>query len=120
MRVIFRLFPLLLLAACDRAEPIPYESIAWANAYYIQNPTSNLNATAGGWLFRGANDHFGELRVGFLIPEPMRGSSSQRHAILKLACPPKSAGIWQLLPPENDLVISVWTGDNKFKDSVTC
>ena len=110
----------LLLAGCGSAEPVPYESIAWTNAYYIQNPISMLSPTAGGWLFRGARDYRGELRVGFLAPEPMPGNADQRQAILNLACPAKSERIWQILPPENDLVITVWTRDNKFKDSVTC
>lgn len=120
MRVIFSLLLVLLLTACGRGEPVPYESVAWANAYYIKNPIASLSSTAGGWLFRGARDYRGELRVGFLIPEPMPGNANQRRAILNLACPAKSAKIWQILPADNDLVIIVWTRDNKFKDSVSC
>lgn len=114
------LFIVMLLTGCGRGEPVPYESIAWVNSYYVENPISKLSATAGGWLFRGARDYRGELRVGFLIPEPMPGNAAQRRAILNLACPSKAAMIWQILPSENRLVISVWTRDNKFRDSLTC
>jgi len=79
-----------------------------------------LSPTAGGWLFRGARDYRGEFRVGFLIPKPMSGNEDQRRAILNLACPAKTEKIWRMLPPENNLVIIVWTRDNKFKYSVTC
>jgi len=120
MRVLHSLFLALLLTGCGNAEPVPYESIAWTNAYYIQNPISRLSSTAGGWLFRGARDYRGQLRVGFLVPDPMKGNAEQRRAILSLACPAKSEKIWQILPPENKLVITVWTRDNKFKDSLTC
>lgn len=120
MRVLLGSLMALLLAGCGSAEPVPYESIAWTNAYYIQNPISMLSPTAGGWLFRGARDYRGELRVGFLVPGPMPGDAAQRRAVLSLACPAKSERIWEILPSENDLVIIVWTRDNKFKDSVTC
>jgi hypothetical protein len=94
--------------------------VAWANAYYAANPVASVNSTAGGWLFRGARDFQGELRVGYLIPEPMSGDADKRRAVLNLACPPYSADIWRFLPHDNKLVISVWTRDNKFRDNVVC
>lgn len=110
----------LLLAACGHSGPIPAESIAWINNFYITHPVASLSPTAGGWLFRGAQESRGELSVGFLIPEPMHGAANQRRAILSLVCPAKSEKIWQLLPSGTDLVISVWSSDKQFKDSVTC
>lgn len=120
MRSIFRFLPLLLLTTCGRGEPLSYESIAWINNFYIEHPVASLSPTAGGWLFRGAQEKGGELSVGFLIPEPMNGSANQRRAIIRLVCPTKSERIWQLLPSGTDLVISVWSPNNKFKDAVTC
>ena len=120
MRILYSLLSVLLLAACGRADPVPQDSLAWANAYYIQNPIASQSSTAGGWLFRGARDYRGELRVGFLISDPMPGGKRQRRAILRLACPSRSEMIWQILPSENKFVITVWTQDNKFKDSVSC
>lgn len=112
--------PALVLAGCWSSEPIPQDALAWANTYYAANPVAKTNATAGGWLFRGAREYRGELRVGYLIPEPMSGNASQRRAVLRLACPPRHSDIWRILPTENKLVIVVWTSDNKFKDDVTC
>lgn len=120
MRTLLRFLPILLLVACGRGEPIPAESITWINNFYITHPVASLSPTAGGWLFRGAQDNRGELSVGFMIPEPMHGSANQRRAILRLVCPAKSEKIWQMLPSGTDLVISVWSSDNQFKDSVTC
>jgi len=111
---------MLFLAGCWNAEPVPYESLAWVNTYYIENPVASMSATAGGWLFRGARDYRGELRVGYLIPGPIKGGTRKRQAILSMICPSKSERIWKILPSENKLVIVVWTRDNKFKDSVTC
>lgn len=118
----FLLAPLLALfvAGCGPADPIPRQALAWANSHFSTNPIARTNATAGGWLFRGAREHRGELRVGYLIPAPMAGSASKRHAVLRLACPPRHSEFWQMLPSENDLVIAVWTQDNEFKDDVTC
>ena len=120
MRFFCKLAPTLFLAACGPPDPIPYESLAWVNNYYIENPASSLGATAGGWLFRGARDFRGELRVGYLIPKAISGSRQKRRGILSMMCPPKYEKIWEILPPENKLVIIVWTRDNKFKDSLDC
>ena len=120
MKVLYGLTFALSLVACGQAEPVPYESLAWTNSYYIQNPAGALGATAGGWLFRGARDYRGELRVGYLIPNAIKGDRYKRQAILSMVCPPKSEKIWQILPSENKLVVIVWTRDNKFKDSVDC
>ena len=120
MKILYGLTTLLSLVACGQAEPVPYESLAWANSYYIQHPAGSLGASAGGWLFRGAKDYHGELRVGYLIPGPITGNAKKRQAILSMVCPPKSERIWQILPSENKLVVIVWTKDNKFEDSVDC
>ena len=120
IKILFKLVPVLFLAACGQPKPIPYESLAWVNNYYIEHPTASLSSTAGGWLFRGAREYNGELRVGFLIPEPMSENPDKRQAILDRICPLKSEEIWQILPSQHDLVITVWTRDNKFKDSITC
>ena len=71
-------------------------------------------------MFRGARDFHGELRVGYLIPEPMSGDANRRRAVLSLACPPGNADIWRILPNDNKLIIIVWTRDNKFTDDITC
>jgi hypothetical protein len=99
---------------------VPPLALSWANSYYAANPVADVNAAAGGWLFRGARDFQGELRVGYLIPEAMPGDANRRRAVLNQACPPASAPIWRLLPDKNKLVIIVWTSDNKFKDDVVC
>jgi hypothetical protein len=121
VKVLLSLLLTLQLAGCWwGTEPVPHEALSWANAYYASNPVASVNATAGGWLFRGARDFRGELRVGYLIPEPMSGDVNKRRAVLRLACPPSNADIWRILPAENKLVIIVWTRDNKFKDDVVC
>lgn len=112
--------PTLFLAACGQPEPITYESLTWVNQYYIEHPVASLSGTAGGWLFRGARDYGGELRVGFLVPEPMNADRNKRQAILDRICPGKFEPIWQVLPTDNKLIINVWTDDKKFKDSITC
>jgi len=110
----------LSLSACGQPEPIPYESLVWVNKYYIEHPVATLNATAGGWLFRGAREVGTEIRVGFLIPGPMMSDLERRKAVLNSICPAKSEPIWQALNPHNYLVIHVWTEDEKFKDSTIC
>ena len=121
MKLFYSFLVTSLLAGCWwGTEPVPPEALSWANAYYATNPAASVNSTAGGWLFRGARDFQGELRVGYLIPEPMSGDADKRRAVLSLACPPHSADIWRILPKENKLVIIVWTSDNKFKDDVVC
>lgn len=109
-----------LLTSCGQPEPVPGESVAWIDNYYIQHPVSSLSASAGGWLFRGARDQAGELRIGFLVPGPLNPDPDKRKAIMGTLCPAKSEAIWQFLPSRNKLVINVWTQDNKFKDSATC
>ena len=121
MKVFLGFLATLLLAGCWwRTEPVPYKALSWANSYYAANPAARVNAAAGGWLFRGARDYQGELRVGYLIPEAMRGDVNRRRAVLNQACPPGNADIWGMLPKENKLVIIVWTRDNKFKEDVVC
>ena len=120
MKLLCRLVPLLLVAACGKTGPIPYESIAWVNNYYIEHPVASLSATAGGWLFRGAKDFQGELRVGYLVPGPIPGDEEKREAILSMICPPKFEKIWEILPSKHKLMILVWTEDNSFKDSIDC
>jgi hypothetical protein len=121
VKFLFSFLVSLLLAGCWwRTEPVPPNALSWANSYYAANPVANVNAAAGGWLFRGARDYKGELRVGYLIPEAMSGEANRRRAVLSQACPPRNADIWRLLPKENKLVIIVWTRDNKFKDDVVC
>ena len=120
MKVLCGLISLLSLVACGQADPVPYEAITWLNSYYIQHPARSLGASGGGWLFRGAKDLGGELRVGYLIPEVIKGDRDNRQAILRQVCPPKFEKIWRILPSENKLVIMVWTEDNKFEDSIVC
>lgn len=112
--------PTLLLAACGPPDPIPYECLAWVNNYYIEHPVSSLSSTAGEWLFRGAREQSGKLTVGFLLNKPMDANRAKRQAILRRICPGKHEKIWTLLPSKYDLVIHVWTKDNKFKDSIKC
>ncbi len=112
--------PTLVLAACGPPDPIPYDCLAWVNNFYIEHPVSSLSSTAGEWLFRGARDKHGELTVGFLLPRPMTKDRAKRQAILSRICPGKHEKIWALLSPEYELVIHVWTNDNKFKDSINC
>lgn len=110
----------LSLTACGQPKPISYESLVWVNKYYIEHPVATLNATAGGWLFRGAKEVGMDIRIGFLIPEPMMSDLDRRKAVLNSVCPAKTEDIWQVLNPEHIIVIDVWTEDNKFKDSTTC
>ena len=110
----------LLLSACGQPEPVSYENLVWVNNYYVEHPVQNMTATAGGWLFRGAREFGTDIRVGFLVPGSMNPDPAKRQAVLTSLCPAKSEIIWQALPSSNNLVINVWTADNKFKDSVTC
>ncbi|HEY5775054.1 MAG TPA: hypothetical protein VIS57_03110 [Xanthomonadales bacterium] len=110
----------LLLSACGQPEPISYESIVWVNNYYVEHPVSSLNASAGGWLFRGAKEVGTEIRVGFLVPGPMNPDVAKRKAVLNSVCPARSEVIWQVLSDDNKLVIDVWSDDRKFKDSTVC
>jgi hypothetical protein len=110
----------LILSACGQPEPINYESLVWVNNYYVEHPVASLSATAGGWLFRGAREFGTEIRVGFLVPNPMNPDPAKRQAVLNTICPAKSEIIWKVLPEYNKLVISVWTEDNQFKESVIC
>ena len=114
------LVPFLALSACGQPEPITYESLAWVNNYYVEHPVASLSATAGGWLFRGAREFETEIRVGFLIPGPMNPDPAKRQAVLKSICPAPSEPIWQTLPSNNKIMITVWTQDKKFKDSKSC
>lgn len=111
---------ILALNACGQPEPISSETVAWVNHYYIEHPVATLNASAGGWLFRGARDQGGELRVGFLVPGPLNTDPEKRKAVMDTLCPAKTEAIWQALPSRNKLVINVWTADQKFKDSNIC
>jgi len=110
----------LFLSACGQPKPITYESLVWVNTYYVEHPVASLSATAGGWLFRGAREYGGEIRVGFLVPGPLNPDPAKRQAVLNSLCPAKSEAIWAALPSDNKLVINVWTEDEKFKDSITC
>lgn len=110
----------LLLSACGQPEPISYENLVWVNNYYVEHPVQSMTAAAGGWLFRGAREFGTDIRVGFLVPGSMNPDPAKRQAVLTSLCPAKSEIIWQALPSSNNLVINVWTADNKFKDSVTC
>ena len=120
MKLLCCIAPMLLLAACGSPKPIPHECVTWMNNFYIEHPVSSLISTTGGWLFRGANAYGSELRVGFLIPEPMDEAANKRRAILNRICPKKFEKIWQILPSRNKLVIHVWTKNKKFKDSIQC
>jgi len=111
---------LLLLAGCGKTEPVPYDSITWTNRYYITHPVETLNHTAGGWMFRGAKDIDGTLRVGFMVPAPLHPDKDRRQANLQLICPRKSEGIWRILPEDNHFYIDVWTQNLKFRDSFKC
>jgi len=108
------------LTACGQPKPVTYESLVWVNKFYIEHPVATLNATAGGWLFRGAKEVGMDIRIGFLIPEPMMSDLERRKAVLNSICPARNEPIWQFLNEENFLVIDVWTEDNKFKDSTIC
>ena len=109
-----------LLSGCSQPEPITYESLVWVNNYYIEHPVGSLNATAGGWLFRGAREFGSDIKIGFLVPLPLNSDPAKRQAVLNSICPARSEAIWQALPSDNKLVINVWTEDRKFKDSVVC
>ena len=111
---------LLSLSACGQPEPITYESLVWVNQYYVDHPVASLNATAGGWLFRGAREFDTEIRIGFLVPNPMNPDPDTRQAVLETICPARSQPIWQILPSNDKIVINVWTEDRKFKASKTC
>jgi len=111
---------LLSLSACGQPEPITYESLVWVNQYYVDHPVASLNATAGGWLFRGAREYDAEIRIGFLVPNPMNPDPDTRQAVLETICPARSQPIWQILPSNNKIVINVWTEDRKFKATKTC
>ena len=110
----------LTLTACGPPEPVSHESMVWINHYYIQNPVATLNASAGGWLFRGAKEVGREIRIGFLIPGPMTPDKDKRRAVLNTICPARTEPIWQSLRRDNKLIIDVWTDDKKFKDFTVC
>jgi len=110
----------LVLSACGQPEPISYESLVWVNNYYVEHPVASMNASAGGWLFRGAREYDTEIRVGFLLSGSMNPDPAKRQAVLNSLCPAKSEPIWQALPRDNQLVIKVWTEDRKFRDSTVC
>lgn len=110
----------LVLSACGQPEPISYESLVWVNNYYVEHPVASMNASAGGWLFRGAREFDTEIRVGFLLSGSMSPNPAIRQAVLNSLCPAKSEPIWRALPKDNQLVIKVWTEDRKFKDSTVC
>jgi hypothetical protein len=110
----------LALAACGQPEPISSETVAWVNNYYVKHPVSTLNASAGGWLFRGARDQDGELSVGFLVPGPLNVDPEKKKAVMDTLCPAKTEPIWEVLPTRNKLIIKVWTEDQKFKDFNVC
>ena len=109
-----------LLSGCGQPEPISYESLVWVNNYYIEHPVGSINATAGGWLFRGAREVGNDIKVNFVVPGSINQNPAIRRAVLNSICPAKSETIWHVLPSDNKIVISVWTKDNKFKDSVVC
>lgn len=114
------LISLLALSACGQQETVAYESLVWVNNYYLDHPVQTVSATAGGWLFRGAQEFKSEIRVEFIIPEPMNPDRAKRQALLRSICPAKSEVIWQTLPSKNKIVISVQTKDRKFTDSRVC
>lgn len=119
-KTVLALISFIFLPACGPADPVPADALVWVNQYYITHPVGSLSPTAAGWLFRGAKGQNGEIRVGFLIPNPMNPDAKKRHAILEQICPLKTEKIWTLLPRQNKMYIMVWTDDKKFKDSVTC
>jgi hypothetical protein len=119
-KILYGLAPMLFLSACGQPEPITYESLSLVNSYYVEHPVQSLTPTAGGWLFRGARENGNEIRVGFLVPRSLNPDQAKRHAVLDKVCPARSELIWQVLPPGNKIVISVFTEDNKFKDHVVC
>ena len=110
----------LVLSACGQPEPISYETLVWVNNYYIEHPVGSLSATAGGWLFRGAREVGNDINVNFLVPGSINLNPAIRQAVLNSICPAKSEVIWQALRSNTNLVINVWTKDNKVKDSVVC
>jgi len=120
IKVVCATASVLVLGACGQPEPVSSESLAWVNHYYIQNPVSTLNASAGGWLFRGARDQNGELTIGFVVPGPLNADPEKRNAVMETICPAKTESIWQVLPSRNKMVIKVWTQDRKFKDIMVC
>ena len=109
-----------LLSGCGQPEPVSYESLVWVNNYYIEHPAGSLNATAGGWLFRGAREAGSDIKVNFVVPGSINQNPAIRRAVLNSICPAKSEVIWQALQSHTNLVINVWTKDNKVKDSVVC
>jgi hypothetical protein len=117
---LFAIASMLSVSACGHPEPISYESLVWVNNYYVEHPVSSLSASAGGWLFRGAREFGSEIRVGFLAQGAMNPDPAKRQAVLSSLCPARSESIWKVLSSNSNLVINVWTEDNKFKDSVTC
>jgi len=110
----------LILSACGQPEPISYETLVWVNNYYIEHPAGSLNATAGGWLFRGAKEVDNDIKVNFVVPGSINQNPAIRQAVLNSICPAKSEVIWQALRSSTNLVINVWSKDNKVKDSVVC
>lgn len=110
----------LSLSACGQSEPISYESLVWVNNYYIEHPVSSLNASAGGWLFKGAREFGSEIRIGFVVSGSMNPDPAKRQAVLTSLCPTSSESIWKALHSRNKLVINVWSEDNKLKASATC
>ena len=109
-----------LLSGCGQPEPISYESLVWVNNYYVQHPVASLSATAGGWLFRGAREVGNDIKVNFLVPGSINQNPAIRQAVLNSICPAKSEVIWQVLRSSTNLVINVWSKDNKVNDSVVC
>jgi hypothetical protein len=120
IKLICMIASILALNACGQPEPISSETVAWVNHYYVEHPVSTLNASAGGWLFRGARDQDGELSIGFLVPGPLNVDPEKRKAVMDTLCPAKTEEIWQALPARNKLVIKVWTKNQKFKDLHVC
>ena len=109
-----------LLSGCGQPEPISYETLVWVNNYYLEHPVGSMNASAGGWLFRGAREVDNDIKVNFLVPGSINQNRNIRKAVLNSICPAKSETIWQVLPSKNNIVISVWAKDNKLTDSVVC
>ena len=80
---------LLILGACQQAEPISHENMSMVNTYYLGHPIA-LNR---GWLFRGAKDLNGDLQVDFVATKPLNKDPAQRRAILDNVCPGKNRSI---------------------------
>jgi len=116
IKPLYGIAPALLLAACWQPDPLTYECLTQVNSYYSSHPL----ASRSGWLFRGAKDHGGEVRVGFLVPKSLSVDPNRGRAILDRICPGKFEELWQSLPSGTRLVIDVWTKDSNFSDSIEC